>query len=67
MADCDNAGIEHISGWLKRKYDERKSKDGTGKGESESVQTALGEMSAKCNNECTQISGEQRARDSEMS
>ncbi|KAJ5921351.1 hypothetical protein N7466_009677 [Penicillium verhagenii] len=25
-ADCDNAAIEHISAWLKRMYDERKSK-----------------------------------------
>ncbi|CAG8080613.1 unnamed protein product [Penicillium salamii] len=52
-ADCDNAGIEYISGWLQRKYDERKSKNDTGKGESESVQSALGETSPKCNNECT--------------
>lgn len=37
-ADCDHASIEYISAWLKRKYDEKKVKDDTTKGECEPVE-----------------------------
>ncbi|KAJ5087419.1 hypothetical protein N7456_011035 [Penicillium angulare] len=57
-ADCDNAGIEYISAWLKRKYEERKSKNDPRKRDYEPVEESLGETCAKSSNECTEISEE---------